>query len=275
MGPLRLRPAAPDDYASFVRFFGELGVPDPVPPQERWAQLMLPTTGFLEQDGAAVAYAYWEPQPPVGYVRHVVVAPEQRGRRLGYTLMAALKQELSMRGCTRWCLNVRTSNESARRLYHGVGMTDRYLSSALRLPWASVTNLPASETVTAMSVSANDDPALEQRFSLLPGTLEIRRRRPDILVVAATSTSGPTEQGLAVFDPNFPGAYPFRAFAPGAARAILEHLAQHRRPEHSDLQLVIEDDAELTALLAQAGARQLFEVVHMAGDIARSVQARS
>ena len=102
----RLRPAVADDYATFVRFFAELGVPDPVPERERWSELMAPTTGFLEREGMPVGYAFWQPQGPLGYVTHVVVAPEHRGQRLGYSLMSGLKRELLAAGCTRWCLNV-------------------------------------------------------------------------------------------------------------------------------------------------------------------------
>lgn len=268
MGPLRFRPAAPDDYAAFVRFFAELGVPDPIPERERWTENMLPTTGFLEQGRALVGYAYWQPQPPLGYVRHVVVAPEARGRGVGATLMAALKRELAQKACTRWCLNVKASNISARRLYQNVGMTDRYHSSALRLAWARVSELPAAASMVARVSPVSEDADLERHFGLPRGTLEVRRRQPEILVGVATNTAEPKQQGgLAVFDPTFPGAYPFRADSPEAARALLELLASWRDPDKPEVQLVIEDDAPLSAALVQAGALRLFDVVHMEGAL--------
>lgn len=251
-----------------MRFFAELGVPDPTPERELWTKNMLPTTGFLEHGGALVGYGYWELQPPLGYVRHVVVAPEARGRGLGATLMAALKRELSRGDCTRWCLNVKASNISARRLYQNVGMTDRYHSSVLRLAWARVSELPAAASVVARISPVSEDASVERRFGLPPGTLEIRRRRPEILVCVATNATEPEHQGgLAVFDPSFPGAYPFRADSALTARALLDLLASRRYPDQPEMQLVIEDDAPLSAALVQAGALQLFDVVHMEGAI--------
>jgi len=266
----RLRPAVADDYATFVRFFTELGVSDPVPDYERWSELMAPTTGFLEREGLTVGYAYWQPQGPLGYVTHVVVAPEQRGRRLGYSLMSGLKRELLAAGCTRWCLNVKTSNTSARRLYRGVGMSDAYFTHVMRIEWAQIGELPAPEAgVVAGLAPMRDDRRVEQSFDLGQGRLEQRRRVPGIVIVTASLRADPTRAtGLAVFDSNFPGAFPFRAASPGTARALLELLERYRRPEHTELQLVIEDDATLNASLVTAGARPVFELVHMTGDLA-------
>lgn len=266
----RLRPAVPDDYAAFVRFFAELGVPDPVPAREPWLEHMAPTTGFLEREQAIVAYAFWEPQGPLGYVRHVVVAPEQRGQRLGYALMSALKRELLAAGCTRWCLNVKTSNVSARRLYHGVGMGDAYFTHVVRLEWARIGALPApAPGVVAEPLRAKDQRKAEQRFGLPSGMLATRGKRPGTVVATASHAAHHAPaSGLALFDPSFPGAFPFRAASPGVARALLELLERYRRPEDSDLQLVIEDDAPLNAALVAAGARPVFELVHMTGDLA-------
>ncbi|HEU5076175.1 MAG TPA: GNAT family N-acetyltransferase [Polyangiaceae bacterium] len=275
MGPLRFRPAAGNDYAAFTHFFAELEVPDPVPEHERWTEHMLPTTGFLELDGAVVGYAFWELQPPVGYVRHVVIAREHRGRGLGAALMLALKRELSGRDCTSWCLNVKAANTSARRLYGNMGMSDRYTSSVLRLPWACISALPSAASMVAREAPVGDDADLEQRFGLPARTLETRRRQPATIVVSAANGAEPERGGLAVFDPNFPGAFPFRADSPSAARALLELLEQHRRPEHTEVQLVIEDDPVLYTALAEAGARHLFDVVHMQGEIGRALDTAS
>jgi len=266
----RLRPAVPDDYATFVRFFSELEVPDPVPDRERWSELMAPTSGFLERAGVTVGYAYWQPQGPLGYVTHVVIAPEARGQRLGYSLMSGLKRELLSAGCTRWCLNVKTSNQSALRLYRGVGMSDAYFTHVVRIDWAQTGGLPAPDAgVVARLLPARDDRSIEQRFDLGQGRLAQRRRVPGMIIVTASlGDDSKHAAGLAVFDPNFPGASPFRASSPGTARALLELLERYRRPEHSELHLVIEDDAPLNAALVAAGARPVFELVHMTGDLA-------
>lgn len=270
MPSTRLRPAILEDYPSFLRFFAELEVPDPAPSVEAWSQHMLPTSGFLEQGGSIVGYAYSDIKPPLGYVRHVVITPELRGQGLGRTLMATLRQELAARGCTRWCLNVKLSNTSARRLYQAVGMIERHFTQVVRLRWTHIERLPrASADVVASPLGEAEDQAVELHFQLGAGTLAARRRRPDTIVATATTSSDPGQyQGLAVFDANFPGAFPFRANGASTARALLELLVNHRRPEHDEVQLVIEADPALGETLLAAGATPLFDLVHMAGEIA-------
>jgi len=266
----QLRPATVEDYPNFLRFFAELGVSDPKPTLEHWCAHMLPTSAFFEQGGSLVGYAFSDIKPPLGYVRHVVIASEHRGQGLGHSLMATLREYLVAHGCTRWCLNVKLSNTSARRLYQRIGMTDRYLTRVVRLAWPLTVRLPTpGANIRARSLGEAEDREVEPHFDLAPGALQARRQRPGTFIATATPNSEPSRYlGLAVFDLNFPGAFPFRASSPSTARALLELLVNHRRPEHGEVQLVIEDDKDLADALLRAGATPVFELVHMAGDIA-------
>ena len=72
--------------------------------------------------------------------------------------------------------------------------------------------------------------------------------------------------GFASFDPDFPGAYPFRVARPGLARPLLVALRPHARPD-TIMQLVIEDDEPLYHRLLAVGAALRLEIAHLRGDL--------
>jgi [ribosomal protein S18]-alanine N-acetyltransferase len=55
------------------------------------------------------------------HVNNLAVLPDWRGRGLASALLAAVLAECARRGATRATLEVRASNEPARRLYQGFG----------------------------------------------------------------------------------------------------------------------------------------------------------
>jgi hypothetical protein len=72
---------------------------------------------------------------------------------------------------------------------------------------------------------------------------------------------------VAVFDPAFPGAFPFRVARPALAKALLQGIRHHARPEHGFVNLVIEADSERVEWLRSAGANARFEIVQYQGRI--------
>ncbi len=70
-----------------------------------------------------LAYARWGLVPAVGEAEllRIVVRPEARGRSLGRRLMRASTEALRDLGITELHLEVRVSNEAARRLYEAEG----------------------------------------------------------------------------------------------------------------------------------------------------------
>lgn len=262
-----LRPASHEDYEAFVRFFAQLGVADPVPEQGHWSASMLPTTRFLEGDGVTLGYAFVEVTPPQAYVRHVVVEQAFRGRGLGATLLKLLSRELVEAGCMRWCLNVSTDNLPARRLYEKLGFSEEYATSVVRLGWADIHALPPRpHAAMGRTLQTTEDRVAEQLFALAPGLLAARRHRPHTVIVTALANDQ-VHHGLAAFDANFPGAFPFRATSPAWARVLLDTMHEHRRSEDEQVQLVIEDDEALAAALVAAGARTVFNLLHLAGSL--------
>jgi GNAT superfamily N-acetyltransferase len=269
-----LRPASPADYPAFVRFFGELETGDPVPSAERWAGGDCARTQFLVENDALVGYAMCEPVGVVALVRHLVVDPRRRGQGLGEELLRRLAIQLRALGCQSWRLNVKIDNQPALRLYRRLGFDVHHRSVALRLGWTMVGRLPRSpRRLLARDVGPADDAALEGQFELVAGQLARMRTQlgPVLLSVhevePATAGGGAAVRGLARFDPGFPGAYPFRARSPQAARALLEAMRGFARPGDEHVDLVIEGDESITAALRSAGATVRLELYHMRGLI--------
>ncbi|HZM35578.1 MAG TPA: GNAT family N-acetyltransferase [Burkholderiales bacterium] len=56
-----------------------------------------------------------------GWVNYLAVAPEQRGRGFGRTLMQEVERRLLERGCPKLSMQVRSVNTEAMALYRRLG----------------------------------------------------------------------------------------------------------------------------------------------------------
>ncbi|MFY0538431.1 GNAT family N-acetyltransferase [Nannocystis pusilla] len=162
-GPRRLRDLRP----ALPR--ARHGRPDPSP--AHWAAEIVPNTWLFEQDGEAVGYLFFERLDGVGYIRHVVVAPERRGQGIGLAMLRAAAAELRAAGCVTWCLNVKPGNLPAVGLYQRLGMREAYRSTALRFAWAQTDALPAcARSLETRAIEPADDAAIEAAFSSRAGS---------------------------------------------------------------------------------------------------------
>jgi GNAT superfamily N-acetyltransferase len=268
-GGLTSRPALPADYDHFVRLVPELAVADPVPERARWESVMAPHTLFFEDRGDVVAYAHYQVMNDTGYVRHVVVDPAHRGRRHGRAVMDELAALFRRAGCSRWELNVKPDNTPALRLYESVGMTAVYSSTALRFDWEIVERLPRDgRGVSGRTILPEEDAMVEAACKLPGGMLTTQRGTPGRALLALVDPAiGDGFFGVASFDVHFPGAFPFRVAEPMLARALLAAMRPHALPEHANVGVVVEDDAELTRLLVTHGAKVHLEIVHYTGPL--------
>lgn len=274
---ITFRPAVIADHERFTRFFAELEIDDPVPDQGPWASTMMPYSAFLEVDGACVGYAMFKAGSGTGHVYHLVVDPSRRGEGHGKRLMEQVAERLRSEGCSRWCLNVKEENTPARRLYAHFGMENDYESSALRLTWSQASTLDDTERgCVVRDLSPADDTRLEARFQLVPGQIAFSRSKPNTVQLGIGAEHAPTLEGFASFDPNFPGAFPFRVARPSLARPLLLALQSHADPSLDScpdawrshgLQVVVENDATLTRVLRAAGASLALHFLHYAGEI--------
>jgi ribosomal protein S18 acetylase RimI-like enzyme len=262
--PFIIRRASPDDYPAFVRLFPELLVDDPVPSLDTWTSVLAPSTLIAARDGEVLGYCFFQEYTETGYVRNVVVAPIARRGGVGRALMHATAEHLRSRGKGSWRLNVKPSNQAARALYEQMGMRAKYAAKALRLPWAAAKALPEGSAVVR-ELTPDRDAALESLFDLPRGQLAAARAVQRLLF-EAISSDGRASVGLAVFDPKFPGAFPFRVTEVGAVTSLLTAMRRHV-PMDEYVNLAAEDDERLADLLASVGASLRDEILHMEGAL--------
>ena len=259
-----VRPATPEDYAAFARLFPELEVDDPVPGPAMWASEYAPFAWIAEARGAILGYCYCQEFEDAGYVRNVVVAPSARRRGVGRALMDAVAGGLRARGKRSWRLNVKPDNVAALALYARMGLKPRYSSRSLRFPWRALAALPAGNARVRVPSPAREA-ALERLFELPRGQIAFARDRGRVLLEALEAASD-RPIGLAVFDPKFPGAFPFRATEVDAVQPLLVAMRGHVMDDEH-VNLVAEDDERLVQFLIRAGATVREGFLHMYGSL--------
>ena len=222
-----------------------------------------PATIVAENRGVLAGWARFRVFGDTAYVQHLAIAPTLRRQGIGRALMHEVARRARAAGCKTWCLNVSPANAPALRLYEQVGMSARYPSVALRFDWSLVSALPA-EPAAARLVEPREDAMLEARFAMLPTELAGARREPGQVLGVMR---GVDTLGVACFDPDLPGAFPFRVARPTLARPLLEACCRLARSDLDYMQVVVEDDAPLAALLVGAGANVSVEITHYAGQL--------
>ncbi len=267
---LHMRLATVGDYPDFARLFPELANEDPVPDESAWSAHLHETTLLLTQGDETIGYVYYERMAEFGYVRNVVIDPRHRGRGVGRELMQRLAGHLRGLGCTRWCLNVSPHNPAALGLYRSMGLSMVYRSDAIRFDWSLVATLPAEDlALTTGPIDPREDDTIEDDHDLPPGQLAAIRDDPSRILLRLHDPENPHALGLgfASFNPDFPGAFPFRVARPGLARTLLLGLQPHALPEHPHMFVVVEDDEPLRAMLVAAGAELRYELLFLRGEL--------
>ena len=259
-----IRAARATDYPTFVRLFRELGVDDPTIEEPRFVRDVVPTMLVAEDGARVLGYAHFLTFDEVTHVRHVVTAPDARRCGVGRALMLHIARIARDAGCTSWRLNVKPDNASAIALYESLGFVRMFRSRSLTLAWARVDEQPpVSAEIAARDVSATDDARIEEKASLARGQLAVDRARGRIVV--AVEERGELA-GIALFDPKFPGAFPFRASRVELAIALLRAIRPHA-PSDGNVHLTIENEPEVTDALVAMGATVRLEILHMRGSL--------
>ncbi len=268
-----VRAAGPQDYGVFERLFGELGVEEKTLEKGRWERELMPTTLIAEAGGGPepsrpVGYAYFQIIRDTAYVRHLVTAPEARQQGVGRALMTAIAERAvaHVPPCTAWCLNTRPDNVAAMALYTRMGMTPAFETRALRVPWSVVESRQTLQDarILARVITPADDARVEPPMKLLPGQLAASRRLEGRVLLGLFDEE--TVLGATVFDPTFPGAYPFRVARPDLALVLLDALRPYARAQDPLVNVVCEGQPEVAAGLVAAGATVKLDTVHMSSS---------
>jgi hypothetical protein len=242
-----IRPARMTDFAAVASLCSDLGIAAP------------PLRGTLidERDGAVTGYIRFQTLGQVGYVRDLVTAP--RIADAGLSLMLAAAAALRAAGVREWHLDVRPESK-AISVYEQLGMRPAHRSTALRFPWARLSDLPG-EPAIALSVSAADDDDLERGLGLLSGQLAMVRQRPrTVLRQLRDESCAPV--GVAALDPS--GARIFAVARPSLAAPLLASLRPHSLA--TEVALILDDDP-LVAFLSAHGAQVILRLLHYSGPL--------
>lgn len=262
-----IRAAREDDYAAVVALHAELGVDDPTPSREQWIARLMPDTLVCERASALVGFVHFVTFAAVGHVRQLAVAPTARRAGIGRALMLAAAAAYRERGVRDWQLNVKEHNEPAIRLYESLGFAMAYRSVVLRIAWRAVDALAAdAAALTARSIEPSEDAGIERAFGIVAGRLSQGRARPGRVLVQLRDARD-TPVAIAVFDPDFPGAFPFKAVRPTLARNLLDALRAYALPQFDYVGTVIEADEALVEYLIAGGAEVRFRILAYRGGV--------
>ncbi len=257
---LSIRPATDDDFELYVRLLPELGVDDPPAVLEKWRRTQRDDTLVAENDGQPLGLVWWQRLEGSGYVRQLITSPGARQQGVGRALMEAVAWRLAAAGCNTWQLNVKPTNIAAIALYRSLGLHRDYGSASFKVEWPLLERLPSGET--ARLVTEAEEAEVERMLGLPPGQVTNDRRLGRVLL-----TVGPPFTGLAAFNPDYPGAFPFRAKSPAVARALLEAMRAHSKPGATFAGVVLENDDALAVALERAGAFLRMKFDHYSGSV--------
>lgn len=260
---MEIRDATVADYDAYTRLLPELGTGDPVPSRERFAALC-DRAMVATDEGVVAGYALFEVMAEVGYVRNLVSDPARRRQGIGVALMEAMRARFLARGARTWCLNVKPNNHAAIALYRRCGLAPAYRSYMLRVPRSAPAAAPVAELVLA-PITPDEDAAVESVTGLLPGQLASARAKPGRMLLQVRHRG--VVVGAAVFDPAFPGAFPFRLRDASLGPATVETLRALAPPGSQHVQVGVEDHDALRDILLAAGAQVHIEILHMRGPL--------
>ncbi len=275
---VEIRPARADDYDAYVGLFGELGLPDPVPTRERFAEAQVPMMRVAADDGAVVGYVTWRPYGPVAHVVQLAVDRARRGQRIGEMLLEHVRGEARAAGCKSWYLNVKRGNTPALRLYERVGLRYELEATAMKLPWANALIASAVDTGGAGGLSGGladpaEDATIAARFGMPVERLETFRARGGFQLVVVRDAGVPRDGvvardagdvvAFAVFAPTFPGAAVFCADRPALAGALLEAIRAWADPRYDFVRVTVEGDRPLAEAVLAMGAELTFEILRL------------
>jgi len=264
MGALTIRQAIAADYPDYVRLVAELGVPDPVPAAERFAERLVPQMYVACEDGAVIGYTTWRRYGPTAHLVQLAVDRAVRGRRIGALLLEHVRAIAIAAGCARWYLNVKRDNAPALRLYERCGLRRALECWALQIAWAQV---PAwAGAADGGPAELAEAAAIAARFAMDRERVELAITRPGYVGIAVREAGAAV--AFAGFDPSFPGAAPFCAARPELGRALLDAMRPHAELARFDfVRVSIEGDPGLKDELVALGADVTMETLRLAAPL--------
>lgn len=255
-----IRAATADDYDAYVRLFGELAIPDPVPTRERFVEAQVPVMRVAVDGHDVVGYVTWRPYGKLVHVVQLAVDRERRGERIGEQLLEHVRGEARGVGCERWYLNVKRDNVPAHRLYARVGLRLELDAHAMKLAWDKA---PRVAVMGGLADPA-EDAAIAAHFGLPVERLTTFRERGGFQLVVVRD---PDVVAFAVYAPAFPGAALFCADRPALAPALLEAMRAWADPRYDFVRVTVEGNPPLAEAVLALGAELTFEIQRLSSPL--------
>jgi GNAT superfamily N-acetyltransferase len=255
---VEIRAARDDDYADFVRLFGELAIPDPLPSAERFAAGIVPVMSVATLDDQVVGFVTWRRYSELAHVMQLAVDRHVRGQRIGQRLLEHARDAARAAGCTRWYLNVKRDNTAAIRLYERCGLAFELESTLVNLDWADI---PRVDGVTEILASADEDAEIAARFAVPLARIQMFRARDNRMITLRDEAGALL--AFAPFAPEFPGTPMLHAARPDLAPALVEAIRHHADPRFDFVRLCVEGDRALTDALFALGGKLVFEILRL------------
>lgn len=260
---IEIRRACEDDYPHFVRLFGELAIPDPLPSAERFVAGIVPVMSVAMLDESVVGFVTWRRYSEIAHVMQVAVDRHVRGQRIGQQLLEHARDAARTAGCTRWYLNVKRDNTSALKLYERCGLAFELESTVLKLDWDRI---PRIDGVNESLSTADEDEEIASRFNVPLERVKMFRARGAFRMITLRDDAGALI-GFAPFDPSFPGTPMLHAARPELAPVLVEAIRHHADPQFAFVRLCIEGDRALTDALRALGGEVVFEILRLSAAI--------
>lgn len=243
MNAIALREATAKDLPRIAELYRELqvdGPPPGLPPIAGSYRLRV----AVDTELSLVGYSYAEHDKasniPV-FLRHLVTAPEARGRGVARPL---LEDAAGGRA-----IQLNTDREGPNgAFYEHLGFKESGISEALRIDFRDVDAMPVYACNTGL-LSADKLIPFSDAFAL--PVARVTPSRPPQLPIGAWDDDG-TPLGVALFDRAFPGCFPFRVARPAIATAFLREVERHSVEKH--ISLMVEDDEPTAGFLKAFGA---------------------
>ena len=265
-----VREATFGDYSTYARLCPELDPETPPAAPDLWSEEFAPRTLFLERDGDVVGYGLFNLYATIGYVVQLVVDPRVRREGVGRVLLGVLADRFRRAGCVSWALDVKVDNAPAIALYETVGLCPVRVSTSLRLDWAKVARLPREDRpMTSRVIDPAEDARIEAAFDLPRGQLAVLRTRRGRVQVRLVDPADPArlDEGFGVFEPRWPGAFPFRVARPTLAAALFDAVRPYAPPGSDIVHAVSEGDPELLQAFLDVGAEVRLSTLYMTGPL--------
>jgi len=193
----------------------------------------------------------------------VITDPAHRRQGVARTLIAAVAEQGRAAGFRRWRLNVEPDNAAARALYERCGMSVVLASVSMRIAWTDVARIEPVAGIVARPLAPADDARFEDALALSRGEASAYRAPAGRVLVGAEGPDGPV--GVIAYDPIH--ARLLRVRVPGHTRVLLDAIRPYAQPDHDSVNVLIEGDPALEAMLTASGAEAVMRVLRTEGDI--------